>query len=157
MKRIFPLILAVLICQGAGLVGSIFTAPAIPSWYAGLAKPVFSPPNWLFAPVWLLLYTLMGIAAFVVWDKGISRREVKIALALFAVQLVLNVLWSVIFFGLRLPQYAFWEIIALWAFILLTLLRFYKLSKPAGLLLLPYILWVSFAAILNLFIATLNW
>lgn len=156
MKRIFNLILAILICQGAGLIGSIFTISAIPSWYAGLEKPSFSPPNWLFAPVWFLLYTLMGIAAYLIWDRGVGKKEVKTALTLFAVQLVLNSLWSVIFFGLRLPQYAFLEIVALWVFILLTILSFYKISKTAGLLLLPYILWVSFAAILNLFIVRLN-
>lgn len=156
MKGIFNLVLAVLICQGAGLVGSIFTTPAIPSWYAGLEKPSFSPPNWLFAPVWLLLYTLMGIAVYLIWSKGIGKKEVKTALIFFAIQLVLNSLWSITFFGLRLPQYAFLEIIALWVFILLATLSFYKISRIAGLLLIPYILWVSFAAILNLFIVRLN-
>jgi benzodiazapine receptor len=156
MKRIFHLILAVLICQGAGLIGSLFTTPAIPSWYTGLAKPVFSPPNWLFAPVWLSLYTLMGCAAYLIWNEGIAKKKVKTALIFFSIQLTLNSLWSVIFFGLRLPQAAFGGIIILWFFIFLTLLRFYKISKVAGLLLLPYILWVSFAAILNLTIAILN-
>lgn len=156
IKQILNLILAVLICQGAGLVGSLFTAPAIPSWYAGLEKPSFSPPNWLFAPVWFLLYTFMGVAAYLIWNKGIGKKEVKTALTFFAIQLVLNSLWSVVFFGLRLPQYALLEIVVLWVFILLTLLRFYKISRVAGLLLVPYILWVSFAAVLNLFIVKLN-
>lgn len=150
------LISVILICQLAGGIGSFFTTPAIPTWYADLAKPSFSPPNWLFGPVWILLYTLMGIAAYLIWKQGFNKKEIKIALAIFAIQLVLNVLWSVIFFGLRSPLFAFLEIIFLWIFVLLTLLSFYKISKPAGLLLLPYILWVSFAAILNLSIARLN-
>ena len=157
MKKTFDLILAVLICQGMGLIGSLFTTPAIPSWYAGLVKPSFNPPNWIFAPAWILLYTLMGIAAFLIWNRRNGKKKIKTALVLFSVQLVLNSLWSIIFFGLHLPQYAFLEILVLWFFILLTLLSFYKISKPAGLLLLPYILWVSFAAILNLSIMILNW
>jgi len=157
MKKTFDLILAVLICQGMGLIGSLFTTPAIPSWYAGLIKPSFNPPNWIFAPAWILLYTLMGIAAFLIWNRRNGKKKIKTALVLFSVQLVLNSLWSIIFFGLHLPQYAFLEILVLWFFILLTLLSFYKISKPAGLLLLPYILWVSFAAILNLSIMILNW
>jgi tryptophan-rich sensory protein len=157
MKKTFDLILAVLICQGMGLIGSLFTTPAIPSWYAGLIKPSFNPPNWIFAPAWILLYTLMGIAAFLIWNRRNGKKKIKTALVLFSVQLVLNSLWSIIFFGLHLPQYAFLEILVLWFFILLTLLSFYKISKPAGLLLLPYILWVSFATILNLSIMILNW
>jgi len=157
MKKTFDLILAVLICQGMGLIGSLFTTPAIPSWYAGLIKPSFNPPNWIFAPAWILLYTLMGIAAFLIWNRRNGKKKIKTALVLFSVQLVLNSLWSIIFFGLHLPQYAFLEILVLWVFILLTLLSFYKISKPAGLLLLPYILWVSFATILNLSIMILNW
>ncbi len=156
MKRIFSLILAILICQAAGLIGSIFTAPAIPAWYAGLAKPSFSPPNWLFAPVWLILYTLMGVAAYLIWEKGIGKKKVKTALTIFTIQLVLNSFWSIIFFGWRLPQYAFLEIIVLWFFILLTLLNFYKISRTAGLLLVPYLFWVSFAALLNYSIFKLN-
>ena len=157
MKKTFDLILAVLICQGMGFIGSLFTTPAITSWYAGLIKPSFNPPNWIFAPAWILLYTLMGIAAFLIWNRRNGKKKIKTALVLFSVQLVLNSLWSIIFFGLHLPQYAFLEILVLWFFILLTLLSFYKISKPAGLLLLPYILWVSFATILNLSIMILNW
>jgi benzodiazapine receptor len=154
--KLTPLIISIIICQAAGLIGSIFTAPAIPAWYAGLIKPSFSPPNWLFAPVWLILYTLMGVAAYLIWEKGISKKKVKTALIIFAVQLILNSLWSIIFFGWRLPQYAFVEIIALWVFILLTILNFYKISRTAGLLLVPYLFWVSFAALLNYSIFNLN-
>lgn len=155
-RQILSLVVAVLICQAAGLIGSIFTTPAIPSWYAQLNKPSFRPPNWLFAPVWLGLYTLMGVAAWLVWRQGVGKKEVKTALRLFVIQLGLNSLWSIIFFGLRLPGWALLEIIILWLFIFLTVLRFFKIFSLAGWLLTPYLLWVSFAAILNLFIVKLN-
>ena len=154
--RYLVLFISIIVCQSAGVLGSLFTSPAIPIWYAGLSKPSFNPPNWVFGPVWLLLYTLMGIAGYLIWIKGIDKKAVRIALIFFAIQLVLNSLWSIIFFGLRLPQQALGEIIILWFFILLTLGSFYKISKSAGLLLLPYILWVSFAVILNFFIVKLN-
>jgi len=147
--EVVKLILAIVICQAAGLVGSIFTVPSIPTWYATLQKPSFSPPNWIFAPVWTILFTLMGISLYLVWRKGRGNKNVRNALLIFAVQLVLNVLWSVLFFGLQSPLYAFVEIIVLWAAILFTILKFFKVSKNAALLLIPYILWVSFAAYLN--------
>ena len=150
------LISAILICQLAGAIGSLFTYRAIPVWYASLVKPLFNPPNRIFGPVWLTLYTLMGISAFIVLSQGWERKEVKTALFIFAGQLVLNSLWSVIFFGLRSPLFAFVEILVLWVFIVLTIYYFYKISKFAGLILLPYLLWVSFAAVLNLSIAILN-
>lgn len=156
MKRFLEVVIAVLACQAAGLVGSLFTAPAIPAWYAGLNKPSFNPPSWLFAPVWTSLYTLMGIAAYLVWSRGGDRKEVKSALILFAVHLVLNALWSVIFFGWQKPWLAFGEIVLLWLAIILVFLRFYKLYRPAALLLIPYLLWVSFASFLNFSIARLN-
>jgi tryptophan-rich sensory protein len=149
-------ILAILICQAAGIVGSFFTMPSIATWYAGLVKPVFSPPNWIFAPVWTTLFTLMGISAFLIWRAGLNRREVKIALAVFIGQLVLNTCWSIIFFGLHSPMAAFFEIIVLWSFILASIILFAKISKLAAVLLVPYILWVSFAAVLNYFIWRLN-
>lgn len=150
------LFIFILVCEAAGFLGSLFTAPAIPTWYANLQKPSFNPPNWLFAPVWTTLYALMGIAAYLVWKAGIEKNEVRIALALFAIQLVLNILWSYLFFKLQSPLYALIEIVILWLFILLTMISFLKVSKTAGLLLLPYLLWVSFAAILNFAIFRLN-
>ena len=156
ISNALKLIGAVLICQLAGAIGSLFTYRAIPLWHASLVKPVFNPPNWIFGPVWLTLYTIMGISAFIVWSQGWERREVKTALYVFAGQLFLNSLWSVIFFGLRSPLFAFVEILVLWVFIALTIYYFYKISKLSGLLLVPYILWVSFAALLNLSIAILN-
>jgi benzodiazapine receptor len=129
---------------------------AISTWYVALEKPPFTPPNWLFAPVWVTLYLLMGISAFVIWRRGLESRQIKIALLVFLIQLALNALWSVVFFGLQSPFYGFIVIVALWIAILLTILRFFKISKVAGALLLPYILWVKFAMALNVSIWILN-
>ena len=150
------LILCIAVAQAAGLVGSIFTVSAINTWYATLARPELAPPNWIFAPVWTTLYVLMGIAAFLVWQKGLKKKEVKVALAIFGVQLVLNTLWSIIFFALQSPGWAFVEIIFLWVAIVATIVAFSKVSKPAAWLLAPYILWVSFAGYLNFMIFWLN-
>ena len=156
LRRIIKLVIALVICQLAGVIGSLFTAPAIGTWYAALEKPAFTPPNWIFSPVWISLYVLMGIAAFLVWNKGFSARGVKPALAFFGAQLVLNTLWSILFFGCRSPFLAFVEIVALWLAIAVTVATFYRVSKPAALLLVPYLLWVSFAAALNFAIFRLN-
>jgi len=156
LKDILRLIASIIICQLAGFIGSLFTTPAIPTWYKTLTKPSFTPPNSLFSPVWITLFLLMGISLFLVWQKNLQDRKVKIALVFFAIQLVLNILWSILFFGLKSPLLAFIEIIILWFVILLTILKFIKVSKPAGLLLLPYILWISFAAFLNFFLWNLN-
>jgi tryptophan-rich sensory protein len=149
------LVISIIICQLAGMIGSVFTMPAIPGWYVSLNKPSFGPPNWLFGPVWILLYTLMGISLYLVWSRKGSAGA-KTALILFAIQLGLNTLWSLIFFGLRLPSAAFLEILVLWLFILLTILKFFPISKVAAYLLIPYLLWVSFASLLNFYIFRLN-
>lgn len=156
IKSIPKLVSSIVICQLAGIIGSFFTAPSVSTWYAELIKPAFNPPNWVFGPVWTALFILMGISLYLVWVKGIKTKKAKIALALFGIQLFLNVLWSVIFFGLRLPSYAFIEIIILWIFILLTIIWFYKISKVASYLLITYLIWVSFAAVLNFSIFYLN-
>ena len=153
---IIKLIVSILICQAAGLIGSFFTIPAIPTWYAMLKKPSFNPPNWVFGPVWTTLFVMMGVAVFLVWRKGLNTSQVKIALSIFGVQLILNTLWSLLFFGLRSPLAGLIEIWVLWIAITLTLVFFLKISLAAGLLLLPYLAWVSFAAILNLAIWRLN-
>ena len=140
----------------AAFIGSMATGPAIPTWYAFLAKPSFNPPNWIFGPVWTVLYILMAVSACLVWQKGQSDGSVRLALALFIAQLVLNALWSVLFFGLHSPLAGLACIAALWLALLFTILNFLKISVVAGWLLIPYILWVSFAAILNLFIFILN-
>jgi len=156
LNDVLKLIISIIICQLAGVFGSIFTTPAIPTWYAILQKPSFTPPNWVFAPVWTTLFLLMGISVFLVWRKGIENPRVNLALRFFIIQLVLNSIWSVLFFGLKSPILGFVEIILLWTFILLTILYFFKISRMAGILLLPYILWVSFAAVLNFSIWRLN-
>jgi len=156
MKALFSLIAWVIICLAAGFIGSIFTMPSIPTWYTGLNKPPFNPPNWIFGPVWTTLFILMGISAWLIWEKGISNKEVRSAIMIFSVQLVLNMLWSLLFFGLKLPLFAFAELVVLWLLILATILSFYRISRPAAWLLIPYILWVSFASVLNLSIWLIN-
>ncbi len=150
------LVASLIVCQLAGALGAVFTVQSIPTWYAQLNKPAFSPPTWVFAPAWTTLYFLMGIALYLVWSNGVETKGAKLALAVFGVQLALNAAWPIIFFGLRLPWLAFAEITALWASILATIILFYKISKPAGLLLAPYLAWVTFAAALNYYVATLN-
>lgn len=156
LRDIWKLVVSIVACLAAGAIGSIFTRQTITTWYATLEKPAFQPPNWLFAPVWTLLYVLMGVAAFLVWRKGLENRQVKIALIAFLIQLVLNALWSVVFFGLESPVYGLIVIAVLWAAILFTTLSFYRISRVAGGLMLPYLLWVTFAAVLNESIWLLN-
>lgn len=156
MSKVLKFIAAVLICEGVGFVSTPFTIAAIPTWYATLNKPFFSPPNWIFAPVWTSLYFLMGVAAYLVWEKGLKKKKVREALKFFTIQLGLNFVWSLLFFGLHSPLLAFIEIVVLWLAIFVTIKKFYPLSKPASYLLIPYLLWVSFAAVLNLSIFILN-
>jgi len=155
-RDILKLVVSILACQCAGFIGSIFTMPAIPTWYETLAKPSFTPPSWLFAPAWVTLYVLMGVAAFLIWRKGLDIRNVRTALIIFLVQLVLNALWSAIFFGAKSLIGGAVVIVLLWIVILFTILRFFKISAAAGGLLIPYILWVSFASVLNISILALN-
>ena len=155
-RDIVKLVISLVACQCAGLIGSIFTTPAIPIWYAALEKPPFTPPNWLFAPAWGTLYVLMAIAAFLVWRRGLNQEGVKSALLIFVIQLVLNALWSVVFFGFKSPIAGVVVIVVLWVAILFTILKFFRLSVVAGSLLIPYILWVSFATALNVAIWMLN-
>lgn len=156
LNNLSKLVIAIGVSELAGIVGSVFTMSSIPTWYATLTKPELAPPNWVFGPVWTTLFALMGIAAFLVWRKGLNRRDVKIALGIFLGQLALNTFWSVIFFGLQSPAGAFIDIIFLWLAILATIIAFAKISKPAAWLLVPYILWVSFAMYLNYSIYALN-
>jgi len=140
----------------AGGIAALATTRATPTWYQTLKKPWFDPPEWLFGPAWMTLYLLMAVAAFLVWKQGIGMPGVKLALAVFLVQLVLNALWSVFFFGLRSPLAGLVDIIVLWLAILATIILFLRISVPAGVLLLPYLGWVSFAAALNAAIHVLN-
>lgn len=156
INNLFKLLFCVLLAEGAGIIGSLFTTPSIDGWYAGIIKPALNPPSWIFGPVWITLYALMGIAAFLIWKKGLESREVKIALSIFIGQLVLNTFWSIVFFGWHSPGGALVVIIFLWLAILATIITFYRLSKTAAYLLIPYILWVSFATYLNYSIWFLN-
>ncbi|HTK33399.1 MAG TPA: TspO/MBR family protein [Candidatus Paceibacterota bacterium] len=156
IKTSLKLVSAIVLSELAGIVGSFFTVSSITTWYADIIRPTFSPPNWIFGPVWTTLFALMGIALFLVWQKGLAQRDVKIAVALFLAQLILNVCWSIIFFGAHNPGGAFVEILFLWIAILATIIAFFKISKLAGYLLVPYIAWVTFAAFLNYAIWTLN-
>ncbi|MBI2450456.1 MAG: tryptophan-rich sensory protein [Candidatus Nealsonbacteria bacterium] len=164
MKRrdLLKLIISVAISELAGIVGSFFTVSAIPNWYSALVKPALNPPAWVFGPVWTTLYALMGIAAFLIWREyskltlseveGLipqRKRQIKMALGVFGIQLFLNAIWSIIFFGLQNPGWALVDIVLLWLAIAWTMVVFYKISKPAAYLLVPYLLWVSFAAYLN--------
>ena len=153
--RIIALAVFVLICFAAAGLGSLVTASQIPNWYADLAKPSWTPPDWIFGPVWTLLYLTMAFSAWLVWRQA-GFAGAKLPLALFAIQLALNSLWSVLFFGLQNPGAAAVEIVLLWAAILATLLAFWKRSNLAGALLVPYLAWVGFAGALNVAIWLMN-
>lgn len=147
---------SIIVCQLAGIVGSLFTTPAIPTWYQTLNKPFFTPPGWVFGPVWITLYLLMGISLFLVWRRTGQDPRARGSMILFFIQLGLNGFWSVAFFGLRSPFFGLVVILLLWIAIVLTLQQFYKISQKGALLLLPYLLWVSFALVLNISLWVLN-
>lgn len=156
MRKFFVASGFILLSQSAGLIGSFFTFSAIPTWYAALAKPFFTPPNWVFGPVWILLYCLIGFAAYLIYQKGWKKKQVKKALSLFFIQLALNAWWTIIFFGFQSPLFALLEIAILLIFIFLTIKAFRKVSFIAAFLMIPYLLWVSFATFLNIAIVLLN-
>jgi benzodiazapine receptor len=155
-NEVLKLVVSIVICQMAGFIGSLFTRSSVSTWYTTLNKASFNPPDSVFGPVWTTLYLLMGISLYLVWRRVSHWREVKTALVLFAIQLILNTLWSLLFFGLRFPLAGLVDILLLWAAILFTLFLFYRHSRAAGILLMPYILWVSFAVVLNASIWLLN-
>ena len=156
LRNFWKLAAAIAVCEAAGIIGALVTAPAVASWYPTLVHPSYAPPPFVFGPVWTALYALMGVAAFLVWRKGFAHAGVKTALGLFAVQLALNVLWSVLFFGLRSPAAALAEIVVLWAAIAYTMHAFARVSRAAAWLLAPYLAWVSFAALLTYGFWSLN-
>ncbi len=139
-----------------GMIGSVFTVSSIPVWYAALVKPSFNPPSWVFGPAWTILYCLMGIALYLVVKDGIQDPIKKTGLVFFTIQLILNLLWSIVFFGMHEIFYAFVTILVLFVFIAATMVSFFRLSKPAGWLFIPYLCWVAFASILNATIWILN-
>lgn len=151
----FRFVVALAAPLAVGLLSGLATARGVQEWYPGLAKPPFNPPDWVFGPVWTVLYLMMGVAAWLVWRRADEAR-VGTPLVLFAAQLLLNGLWSVLFFGLRSPGVAAVEILLLWIAIVLTIRSFRRVSVPAALLLVPYWAWVSFAAVLNISIWMLN-
>ncbi len=150
MNKITRISAVVVTCLAVGYFSGMVTRSAITTWYPTLVKPSFNPPNWVFAPVWSMLYAMMGIAAGLVWDRiEIEKELVKKALIIFAIQLALNALWSFLFFGLKNPMLAGIEIIILWLMIFETYIQFSKINKIAGYLFIPYLFWVSFAMVLN--------
>ena len=163
LNNFFKLVIAIAVSELAGIIGSFFTISAIPTWYAGLVKPALNPPAWVFGPAWTTLYALMGISLFLVWKQHSNilenvrmLRTWRIGVAAFFVQLFLNTIWSIIFFGLQSPGWALVDIVLLWLAIVWTIAVFYKISKPAAYLLVPHLLWVSFALYLNYSILVLN-
>lgn len=155
IKKPILLVTTIALSLSAGFLGSIFTTPNIPTWYASLVKPSFNPPNWLFAPVWTFLYVLIGISFYLILIST-NKKQKPLATSLFLIQLTLNTLWSIIFFGAHALGFAFLEIIMLWMAILATIYQFQKINKNAAWLLLPYLLWVSFASLLNFSLWQLN-
>jgi len=155
-KKLLRIFIAVLLCLLIGFLSSIATQTSISTWYIALKKPTFTPPNWIFAPVWIILYVLMGIAAGIVWSKGFYHKWVKTALYHFGFQLLLNAAWSIFFFGLRNPLIALVDIIALFILLLFTIRWFKVINTKAAYLLIPYLIWVAFATALNFSIWQLN-
>ena len=157
MNKFVKIAIALIVCLLVGYSASVVTRPSVESWYPTLTKPIFNPPNWIFMPMWTFLYILMAVAAGLVWDKIKEQNDrVKKALAFFLIQLTLNAIWSYLFFGLKNPMLALIEIALLWLMIYETYLKFIKINKIAAYLLIPYLLWVAFAGILNASIWWLN-
>jgi tryptophan-rich sensory protein len=156
MKDWPKLIVSVIGCELVGILGTPFTISAIPTWYAALNKPVFAPPNWIFGPTWTLLYFLMGVSFYLIWKQGFKKKKVRTTRLYFLAQLGLNFIWSPVFFGLQAPLLGLIIIISMWVLIVMTMKKFYPLSRLAFYLLVPYLLWVSFATILNAAIVVLN-
>lgn len=156
MSRVLKCVASIVCCQLAGFVGSVSTRTSVDTWYATLEKPFFNPPAWIFAPVWIVLYVLMGIALFLVWDMGWTMPRVRHAMFVFLLQLLINAVWSPVFFGLQNLLLSVFVIIALWLAIVWTIREFASLSKTAALILVPYFCWVSFALVLNITIFFLN-
>jgi benzodiazapine receptor len=155
-KKILTFVIAIGICLLAGYIGSYYTTPEIPTWYAGLHKPDFTPPSWVFGPVWTALYIFMGISLYLIVQSGLKNPEVKLGLVLFSFQLVVNIGWSFFFFGLHSTFFGFMAIVLLWAVVLCTIIQLFRFSIPAALILIPYFFWISFAGYLNYGLLILN-
>ncbi|PWL40279.1 sensory protein TspO [Flagellimonas aquimarina] len=155
-KKVVYILIAITVCLLIGFLSSFATQSSVNDWYLTLNKPNFNPPNWIFAPVWTSLYILMGIAAGIVWSKGFHHIWVKTALYHFGFQLLFNALWSIVFFGFKSPSWALLVILLLLTLIILTIKWFKVVSKTAAFLLIPYLMWVLFASLLNYKIWELN-
>lgn len=155
MKNALALILLLALCFGVAGLGGYWTSSTVGTWYQTLRKPSWTPPGWIFGPVWTLLYAMMAVAAWLIWLRR-SESGTTLALTLFAIQLAFNLAWSGLFFALKSPAAGLADILLLWLAILATLLAFWRISTPAGLLLLPYLLWVSFATALNFALWRMN-
>ena len=157
MNKFTKIVIALIVCLMVGYSASLVTKSSIETWYSTIEKPSFNPPNWVFMPVWTVLYIFMAVAAGLVWDKIKEQNEtVKTALGFFLIQLTLNAIWSYLFFGLKNPMLALIEIALLLLMIYETYVKFVKINKIAGYLLVPYLIWVSYAAVLNASIWWLN-
>ncbi len=154
-KEAVRLILSLGVCLLAAIIGTIFTAPAISTWYASLNKPFFNPPDWVFAPVWTILYILMGLALFLIW-RAPKVKHTNEALMLFGAQLIFNIIWSIVFFGFKSLPGSVLAIILLLLLLLLTTARFYTVDRRAAYLLIPYVIWVAFATVLNIAVFLMN-
>lgn len=156
MTNKIKLIVSLILPQAAGGLGAFLMGDSVSAWYRVLEKPFFNPPSFIFGPVWTALYFLMGIAAYLVWKRAKENIEARKAMNIYWIHLALNASWTPIFFGLHNIGLAFLNIVVLWALILILIIKFWKISKTASYLLMPYILWVSFATYLNYAIWTLN-
>jgi benzodiazapine receptor len=158
MKRsdVAKLVVSIAVPFLIGVFGSLFTADSLNNWYANLKKPPFNPPDWIFGPVWTTLYIMMGISAFLIWRQGLDKKIIRIALACFIVQLSLNAIWTPLFFGLHSPLLGLIDIVLLLNAIIVTIYAFFQISRPAAILLIPYLVWVSFATVLNASLLFLN-
>lgn len=159
-KNIFKFVFSIIICEIIGIIGSIFTFSSVANWFPLLVKPWFSPPPWLFGPVWIILYFLMGLSLYIVWisktDSPTQKHKNQEFFILFGIQLILNGLWSFLFFGLKSPIYGFIDILFLDTEVVMTIIYGYRISKYAAILLFPYMAWITFATLLNFQIVLLN-
>jgi tryptophan-rich sensory protein len=155
-KKVLRFIISIIICQSAGIFGSLFTFEAVPDWYITLEKPFFAPPNWIFGPVWIILYFLMGVSFYIVWKDELKSKTRYVFFVVFGIQLILNALWSLLFFGLKSPLLGLIDILILDVMLVVTIFYAKRVSKYAAMLLIPYMVWIIIASVLNYAIMVLN-
>ena len=156
VQKVLKFIISIIICQSAGIFGSLFTFDSISDWYVTLEKPAFAPPNWIFGPVWITLYFLMGLSLYIVWKDELKSKTRNAFFVVFGIQLILNALWSFLFFGLRSPFLGLLDIILLDIMVIVTIIYAKSISKLAMILLIPYLIWIVFASFLNYVIFLFN-